>query len=315
MDINAPDFNEKFDPKNGTVGVIGHGYVGHAVEVFFHQFYNPQTSQYDKLFDVLIYDKAKPDLDTLEDVVKKSELIFVCVPTPMRRDGSCHTGIIESVLQDVANTAESVGRDPRSFVIIMKSTVYPGFTDKMKARFPKLRLLFSPEFLTEKNSIEDFEKCNRIFMGGDIEDVRVAFKYYEARLYERLMYRQVVFAQCEPKVAEMAKLYANGILATKILFSNEVFQVCQKLGIDYEEVRTLACLDERIGSSHTSVPGHDGQLGYGGHCFPKDLQNLRAVARQLGVDEKIFTAVIERNDELREDKDWLKMKGRAVIDE
>jgi UDPglucose 6-dehydrogenase len=102
---------------------------------------------------------------------------------------------------------------------------------------------------------------------------------------------------------------------TKVLFCNEMYQLCQKMGIDYEEVRTLATLDFRIGVSHTYVPGHDGSLGAGGHCFPKDINNLRNVCRQQGVPEKLFTAVIDRNNEIREDHDWEKMKDRAVIDE
>lgn len=304
IDINATDFIERFDPKNGTVGVVGHGYVGHAVEVFFH-----------KVFDVKVYDKVKEELHTLKDVVTSSEVIFVCVPTPMRQDGSCYTGIVEDVLSAIATTAKDNNRSMGSFVVVVKSTVYPGFTKKMKQLFPGMRLLFSPEFLTEKNSIEDFEKTKRVLLGGEIEDARVVFKYFEARLPEKVKNNQTVVVQVDPTVAELAKLYTNGILMTKILFSNEVYQICQKLDADYEEVRTLACIDDRIGRSHTSVPGHDGQLGAGGHCFPKDINNLRHVARELGIDEKIFTAVIDRNNELREDKDWEKMKGRAVIDE
>jgi UDPglucose 6-dehydrogenase len=304
IDINATDFIERFDPKKGTIGVIGHGYVGHAVEVFFH-----------KVFDVKVHDKAKEELHTLKDVVSSSEVVFVCVPTPMRPDGSCYTGIIEDVLSAIATTANDIERNLNSFIVVVKSTVYPGFTQKMKERFPGMRLLFSPEFLTEKNSIDDFEKTRRVILGGDVEDARVAFKYFEARLPEKIANNTTVVLQVEPAVAEMTKLYTNGILMTKILFSNEVYQVCQKLGINYEEVRTLACIDPRIGTSHTSVPGHDGQLGAGGHCFPKDINNLRHVARKLGINEKMFTAVIDRNNELREEKDWEKMKGRAVIDE
>jgi UDPglucose 6-dehydrogenase len=313
IDINATDFVPKFDPAQATVGVIGYGYVGRAVEQFF-RWKTDENGNPAQLFDTKVFDKAKPEMDTLADVVGKAEIIFVCVPTPMRKDGACHTGIVESVLKDILDEAARQDRSPNNFVVVVKSTVYPGFTDEMKKKYP-LRLLFSPEFLTEKNSVQDFENTNRVLLGGDIEDGRVAFKFFEARLYEKLLLNQVVIVGCESKEAEMAKLFTNGILMTKVLFCNEMYQLCQKMGIDYEEVRTLATLDFRIGVSHTYVPGHDGSLGAGGHCFPKDINNLRNVCRQQGVPEKLFTAVIDRNNEIREDKDWEKMKDRAVIDE
>lgn len=315
IDINASDFFEKFDPKLGTVGVVGHGYVGHAVEVFFHQHWNPKIQGYDKLFNVLINDKAKAELNTLDEVVAGSEAIFVCVPTPMNKDGSCHTGIVESVLVDIVTSAQKQERSLETFVVVMKSTVPPGFTDRMKKHHPGLRLIFSPEFLTEKNSIDDFESCNRIIMGGDEADGKVLFKYYEARIYERLMEKRTLYAICTPKTAEMVKLFANGILMTKVLFANEIYKLCEKLDIDFEEVRVIACLDDRIGVSHTSVPGHDGKLGAGGSCFPKDINSLRAVAREFGIPERLFTAVIERNEDLRPEKDWEQLKGRVVLDE
>src|SRR6266702_3188083 len=112
----------------------------------------------------------------------------------------------------------------------------------------------------------------------------------------------------------MVKLFTNGILATKVMFCNEVYQMCQKLGISYEDIRSIACLDERVGPSHTHVPGPDGDFGVGGHCLPKDLNNLRFVAHELGVSEQMLTAVLQRNDELRKNRDWEQMKGRAVVD-
>jgi UDPglucose 6-dehydrogenase len=112
----------------------------------------------------------------------------------------------------------------------------------------------------------------------------------------------------------MAKLFGNGLLFSKVLFSNEVYMMCQVMGINYEEVRVLTSLDPRIGNSHTAVPGPDGFLGAGGHCFPKDMHNLRFTAKALNVPEKMFSAVLERNGEVRQEKDWEKMNDRAVTD-
>jgi UDPglucose 6-dehydrogenase len=304
IDINSPDFPTKFDLAIATVGQIGHGYVGKAVEAFFKDHCR-----------VLVYDKYLPNLGTLEDVVRESELIFISVPTPMKSDGACHTGILESVFEDVYQMAKKLGRDLNSFIVIHKCTVPAGFTLEMQEKYFDMRIMYSPEFLTEKNSIQDFKTSNRMIFGGELDDAKVVTRYIEAVYPQRVREDRLVLLQCDSMTAEMVKLFTNGILMTKVLFCNEIYQMCQKLGVEYREVQELANLDRRIGYSHTTVPGPDGSLGAGGHCFPKDINNLRSMCREMGIPEKMFTAVIERNDELREKKDWLDMKGRAVIDD
>ena len=299
ISINTPDFVENFDIVEHSVGVVGFGYVGQAIESFF----TTECKSY-------VYDKFKEGLDTLEDTVSNANLIFICVPTPMNVDGSCHTGIVESAIDDVVQAAARLARDLQEFVVVVKSTVSPGFTERMKEK-TGLRLVFSPEFLTEAASIEDFEKVNRVILGGDIEDARVVYKFFERKMEPR----GVTIAQCPPTVAEMVKLFGNGFLTVKVMFGNEMFQLCKKLDIEYEEVMNLACLDPRIAYSHLQVPGNSGRLGYDGSCFPKDINNLRHICKQLDTGEKLFTAVIDRNNVLRPDKDWENLKGRAVVEE
>lgn len=307
LDINKPNFprDPEFKLADATVGVIGHGYVGQAVDAFFRG-----KSR------VLVYDKAKPELNTLRDVVEQAEVIFVCVPTPMKNDGSCYTGIVESVLTDLVTAAKEIGRRLDTFVVVIKSTLPPGFMEEMQNRNDLfgMRLLFSPEFLTEKGSIQDFQHANRHIFGGDQDDALVVCRYFHDVQPERVKNGQLLLVHTEPSVAEMVKLFTNGILATKVTFCNEIYRMCEKLGVNYEEVRAISCLDERVGPSHTVVPGHDGHLGYGGSCFPKDINNLKAAAKAMETGERLFTAVIERNTELRPEKDWEELKGRAVID-
>lgn len=286
-----------------AVGVIGHGYVGQAVEALFRPH-----------LPVLVYDKFKPALaDNLGDIVSASTIIFVCVPTPMKESGECHTAIVEEVLSDIFLTAIRVGADPKRFVVVLKSTVPPGFTDRMIQKYPSLRITFSPEFLTEASSVEDFKNCNRVIIGGSEEDAGVVYSTFYEVWEHRLESRDVTIVQCPPAVAEMTKLFTNTFLMTKVLFANEIYRVCAKLGISYQDVKNLACLDERIGESHLNVPGPDGHFGAGGSCFPKDINSLRFFCEQIGVDEKLFTAVIKRNEELRPEKDWKDLKGRAVV--
>ena len=304
LDINSPSYLVDFEASEAVVGIVGHGYVGKAVEEFFKGFV--QTK---------IYDKFK-SLSSLQDVIRYSHVIFVCVPTPMNvNDGSCHTKIVEDVLEEIRSTSVEIGRDVREFVVVLKSTVSLGFTEKMRTKLTPLRLVFSPEFLTEANSVEDFKNSNRIIIGGSVDDARVVYRFFEEVCEEKIEQNLLHILACDPTVAEMVKLFTNAFLMTKVLFSNEMYQVCQKMGVGYSEVAALSSLDERVGVSHISVPGPDGQFGAGGHCFPKDINNLRSACRELGVKERLFTAVIERNDELRAKKDWLEQVGRAVIDE
>ena len=293
-----------------VIGVIGYGYVGQAVDYFFSD-----------LYETVVYDKFKkelnPILDDLETVVGKSDVIFVCVPTPMKSDGSCYTGIVENVFDDIVAMANSLKRNTDEFIVVVKSTITPGFTISQIER-TGLRIVFSPEFLTEKNSVDDFENTNRIVLGGIPDDTNPLAKMFERKFdkkYGKSYPHQIFVVTCTAGEAEMVKLFANALLMTKVLFANEMYLICEKLGVNYSHVKDIACLDPRISNSHLNVPGHDGDLGAGGHCFPKDINSLRMVAQRLGIKEKIFSAVIQRNDDIRSNRDWEKMKGRAIITE
>lgn len=303
IDINAANLRETFKMSEATVGIVGHGFVGKAVDEFFKG-----------KCTVLVNDRAQPELQTLDQVVASAEVIFICVPTPMRQDGSCFTGYVEEVIRDIRDSAGKQGRSLDSFVVVVKSTVYPGFMEDMDAKYLPMRLTFSPEFLTEKNSVTDFKRTNRIIVGGDPKDALIPCMYFLKADPQPIEDGRRLILRTSSTTAEMIKLFANGMLTAKVMFSNEVYRICQMLEVDFEEVRQIACLDSRIGIGHTQVPGPDGDLGYGGHCFPKDIQNLRAVARELGTNEKLFTAIIDRNEELRQKKDWLEMKERAVTE-
>lgn len=328
IDINSPSFIGDFDISKSTVGQVGYGFIGNSVVELF----KPVVGK------VVVYDKAStpPDsgnvkhVTTIDRVVMESEVIFIAVPTPMKPSGECHTGIVESVLQDIQNAAIKNSRPLNSFVVVLKSTVPPGFTESMQKKYA-LRLLFSPEFLTEANAVKDFKTTNRVILGGDIEDARVVNKYFEGVWPERIwnVYSNhpdgpVQIIQCDPSEAEMVKLSTNVHLTSRVMISNELFLICRKLGIDYDRVKAMTQLDRRIGTSHMNVPGPDGNLGYGGHCFVKDTQNLAFISEELGLssdrdddgtDTSLFRSLHRRNLGIREDRDWEHQKGRAVIDE
>jgi UDPglucose 6-dehydrogenase len=117
------------------------------------------------------------------------------------------------------------------------------------------------------------------------------------------------------KTAEMVKYMTNTFLATKVSFANEMKMVCDKLDIDYDKVVEYSTYDERLGKSHWAVPGPDGKMGFGGSCFPKDINALLDVCRQLGVTATTLFGAWQTNEKVRPEKDWELLKGRAVVDE
>lgn len=319
-----------FNLSEENVGQVGYGFIGNAVVELFRPFAK----------SVFVYDKAGYDgkekysnvqqCTSLDEVVINCKAIFVAVPTPMKPSGECHTGIVESVLQDIQNCAIKNSISLDDFVVVIKSTVPPGFTEKMQDKYA-LRLLFSPEFLTEANAVKDFKTTNRVLLGGELEDARFINNYFEGVWQDRIWNRftdhpdgPVQIIHCDPAEAEMVKLSTNVHLTARVMISNELYLICQKLGIDYDNVKVLTQLDRRIGMSHMNVPGPDGHLGYGGHCFIKDTQSLAFIARELKTvsdrkHESLGTSLFEdlhsRNLEIREDRDWEAQKGRAVIDD
>jgi len=148
----------------GKIGVIGQGYVGSAIKVGFKPYY--EVSTYDK------FDISKSTHGNLNDVVNNSEVIFVCVPTPMSPDGTCHTGIVEEVVKEIAESAHD------KQIVVIKSTVPPGTTDRLHRKYRNISVIFNPEFLTEANFIEDFKNQNRIILGGTRNGTNIVRQLY-----------------------------------------------------------------------------------------------------------------------------------------
>lgn len=274
-----------------TIGIIGQGFVGTAVNEGLAKHYNIET-----------YDIAKDSTcDSLEELYSKSTIIFLCLPTPMERDGSCHLGIIEPVLKELNELGKTI--------VVVKSTIPPGTTEKWNKKHKNIDIVFNPEFLTEANSIEDFKNQNRIIVGGPRPATTKV-----ARVF-RKSFPKVPIIKTGSTYAEMVKYVTNCFLATKVSFANEMYEICEYLDIDYDKVIEYAKHDDRLGYSHWGVPGPDGDFGYGGHCFPKDIKALISVAMELDsyVKPIMLQATDSKNDKIRNNRDWETQKGRAVI--
>jgi len=278
------------------IGVVGQGYVGLAIKEGFENHY--PIFSYDK------FDKSKSNVSSIKDLVKESDIIFVCVPTPMdAKTGKCYTGIVHEVCEELNNFANE------DMVIILKSTIPPGTTDMLNKKYKNLNLLFNPEFLTEANFLEDFKNQNRIILGGNEAGTNVLQEIYST------VFPKAEIIKTESTIAEMIKYMTNAYLATKVSFANEIKQICDQLNIEYNVVMKYATIDSRLGSTHWEVPGPDGEFGFGGHCLPKDLNGLIYVAKQHSLDVDVLKSVLKTNDKVRVSRDWEDMVGRAIIDE
>lgn len=277
------------------IGIVGYGFVGKATNLF------SENDNY-MTFD-LNPDLCHPKGTTINDMIK-CDLIFVSVPTPMNKDGTVHTGIVENVVNQLKKVIES------NCPIIIRSTVPPGTSEK-------LGVFFMPEFLTEKNFLEDFKNTKKWIIGAP--------KYYNKNHLIRIIHviemayelKNINSKETEvvtTEEAEMIKYFRNTFLAVKVSYCNEIKEFCDFKKINYNNVVKLATEDDRITSSHTSVPGHDGKMGYGGTCFPKDINGLYGEFNKHNIESYILKSSIERNEKLdRPTKDWEENKGRAVL--
>jgi len=279
------------------IGIIGQGFVGSAVYEGFKDYF--EIFRYDK------YNSEKSNTD-LEGVVRNADVIFVCVPTPMVAEtGEASIHIVKEVVEDIDLIASDWDCTP---TLVVKSTVPHGTIDYLNTLTQYCEVTFNPEFLTEANAVNDFKNQNRIIIGTTDEypasDVVAVFAKVFPNVYTVV---------CDSKEAEMCKYTINNFLSVKVSFANEIYDICNAYGIDYDNVADLAKLDNRLGQSHWMVPGPDGDRGFGGHCFPKDLQAINYIAAAAGVKTEVLNATWNTNNRVREDRDWEKQEGRAII--
>lgn len=295
-----------------SIAVIGQGFVGGTLT----------TVLAERGCTVFAYDKdgkrapganAHP-FESATDVAARmghrpgfSGIFFVCVPTPMRKDGSADVSIVESVLDEIAELGHG-------HVAVVKSTVPPGSTEAWNKKYgDRLHVVFNPEFLTEANALDDMREQSRIVLGGPRPWIN------QVRLFYRSAFPKTPIVKTSSTMAEMVKYFTNVQLAVRVVLSCELWQVCESLdrrglNIDYDKVVEYAGMDGRLGGSHMNVPGNDGVPGARGHCFPKDLCALISVAREAGVFPAVMEAAWRKNLEVvpEDARDWEKMVGRAV---
>ena len=234
------------DKSKRNIAVVGYGFVGKSIA---HGFRN---------CNLVI---ADPNLGTsTKDLLEFDgifDAIFIAVPTPMGPDGKINSDIVEKVMDELS------GLDT---ILVLKSTVVPDTVEKLAQKYTNF--VYNPEFLTEKNALNDFVNPFMHVFGGEYGMSDVLTHIYEA------------YSECDmtvpmyymsAKEASFVKYTMNSYLTTKVLFFNQIADLCQKHGANYGTVMSAVGTDSRIGHAHTSVPGHDGRRGAGSACFSKDV--------------------------------------------
>ena len=261
------------------LGIVGHGFVGSAI----NQGFTKNVKKY-------IVDPNKYSGNTIKKLIEfRPDAVFVSVPTPQLESGECNTDILDSVLQEL-NTGKNL-------LVIIKSTVPAYKLQAIREQCINLRIVYNPEFLTEKNYIKDFQHPPMHVFGGartDTEQVEQLYKDHSLCIPCPVFHTDLA-------TASMVKYCINSFLATKVTFMNEMYDVLKNAGgTEWSEFAKIIGTDPRIGTSHMRVPGNDGVRGYAGSCFPKDTAALAYYAREiLNVPFTQLETSIEINERLR----------------
>lgn len=266
------------------IGIIGLGYVGSAIYDFY--------SNIKGIDDIGVYDKYKNGGIGSFKQCLNSDFLYLCLPTPYCSKTKRY------LVDQIEITVENLYKNEYNGIILIKSTVLPGFSAKLSKIYTDLNILHNPEFLSAKTASKDFANQSHTILGftnsnQDIKDKLVAF--------HRMIFPKSELTLCSSDESETIKISANSFYAVKIQFFNEIYDLCQKREINYNIVKNAIIKNGWINKMHTDVPGHDGMLSYGGACFPKDTKSLLEFMKRSGVYCSVLDATVNEKEEMRKD--------------
>lgn len=263
--------------KELKLGVIGVGMVGGALNKYL------EKRNYKAGENLFVYDTGR-ELGSVEEI-NKADIVFICVPTPFVKGKGFDLSYVETACEYLED-----GK-----IIVIKSTVVPGTTENLQKKYPKHRFLFNPEFLTEITAEQDMDYPDRQIVGYTEQSHNVAGDIMQ-------ILPLAPFESIIPSTeAELVKYFGNTWFAVKVTFANQMYNLCEKLGVDYDRVKESAAADKRIGRSHLQVI-HKGYKGFGGKCLVKDIRALIEFADKEGVDLKLHKMTEDLNNKLMEEQ-------------
>jgi UDPglucose 6-dehydrogenase len=253
------------------IGIVGLGAVGTANQQGFEHLEHT----------VSVHDIK---LNTTIQTVLDSEIVFVCVPTPQAEDGSCDTSIIESVIKEL-NLYSYSG------IVAIRSTVVPGFTQRMINTYKNLTICFVPEFLRERCAIDDFIYNHKLLAIGT-HDIWVYRKLVKA--HGNL---PIYTEHLTPSEAEVLKYYNNVYAALRVTFANVMYEICEKLDCDYTTIKNAYVKTGKTVDMYLDV--NSDLRGYGGMCLPKDTQAIAALIEELNLDYDLIQSIHNDNNKFK----------------
>lgn len=286
--------------KNGvngvSVGVVGIGCVGSAVLKFFQEAVAADTSYetWTEHSPVVGYDKFKQEFKSTFDKLLEQDFLFLCLPTLYSDELKQYD---KTAIHDVCgrlNEARYTG------LVIIKSTVEPGTTEKLSTLYDCLHFAHNPEFLTARTAYEDFMNQTHVVIGRTTKCN--SQKINELDQLMRECWPNATHTMSTSTESESMKSFCNCFYAQKISIFNEYYVACKKMGIDYEKVVEMMLTNGWINEMHTNVPGPDGKMGYGGMCFPKDTSALYQFLKREKLPHRLIEASVTENEELRDRK-------------
>lgn len=250
-----------------NIGIAGVGVIGSACKYGFEKLGHK----------ISIHD---PKFNTHVEEILNSEVIYICVPTPSKEDGSCDTSIVRSVVDELM-------RKNYQGIVAIKSTVEPGTTESLIQEYYNDKICFVPEFLRERCAFVDFTENHEVLAVGTKND-----EVYDKVIESHGKYPKQ-YAKLAPTEAELLKYYSNVFNALRIIFANEMYEICKALGADYTKVKDTFVLRGTAKDIYMDV--NESFRGYGGVCLPKDTKAIDALVKKLGLNLNLFETIDKEN--------------------
>ena len=270
-----------------NIGIIGIGYVGNAIKTLLEKNKHLYST-------INVHDKYK-QINTFKDILN-TDIVFICLPTPYDESFKNYNMI------EIDNVINNLNNFDYKGLIIIKSTILPTYCTSKNNIFTNLKLFHNPEFLSAKTAVEDFENQTHIVIGYtdySKDKIHIIKNFYEELFSNRINEITISITNC--KVSGLMKLACNSFYATKIQFFTELYLLCEKMNLSFDEVKELMLKNNWINSQHTKIPGHDKNISFGGACFPKDINALNEYMISNNTPNKVIGATIEERKEMRND--------------
>jgi UDPglucose 6-dehydrogenase len=264
------------------IGICGLGFVGNAIHKTLIEFKN---------IDLFLYDLYK-EIGSINNLLL-TDILFLCLPTPYDND------LKEFSKKEILNTLNFLSENNYNGIVLIKSTIEPNTIDNFSKLFSNLILIHNPEFLSAKTAKEDFYNQKHIILGTSYNCTNDKVDYI-VNFYKTYFISSEI-SVCDSTTSESVKLFCNSFYAVKIQFFTELFETCKKLNINYNETKELMLKNNWINPMHTNVPGQDGNISYGGMCFPKDTNALNSFMEKNNIPNKVLDATINERNEMRND--------------